>query len=89
MLEEISYYSAVQRQKSILGALNVGKTGATESTLKELTENELNKDQFLRYNLVRKLKTIEFFSLNESETRVRRADWLDLVCWNPNISVAV
>lgn len=38
---------------------------------------------------MRKLKTIEFFSLNESETRVRKADWLELVCWNTNISVAV
>ena len=44
MLSEMSELAKQQRHKSILTALNVGKTGATDQTLKELTESELNKD---------------------------------------------
>ena len=81
----MSHYSARQRTTSILGALNVGKTGATDSTVKELTENELDKDQFLRFNLIRKLRTIEFFSLNETGIHLRHADWTAYICWQPTV----
>jgi|DEB0MinimDraft_10_1074344.scaffolds.fasta_scaffold477433_1 hypothetical protein len=56
-------------------------------TLKDLTENELNKDQYIRHNLLRKLRQIEFFTMEESEERLRRADWLEYVCWQPHVSV--
>lgn len=52
----MSKYSADQRTASLLNALNVGKTGQVDMTLKDLTENELNKDQFTRHNLLRKLR---------------------------------
>jgi hypothetical protein len=39
LLSEISKHAADQRTASLLSALNVGKTGATDMTLKELTEN--------------------------------------------------
>ena len=81
MIEELSRHCAEQRQTSLLNALNVGKTGQQDASLKDLTENELNKDQFIRHNLIRKLKTIEFFSLDETDVRLRRADWLEYVCW--------
>ena len=78
----MSKISSEQRTQSLLNALNVGKTsGAVDMTLKDLTENELNKDQFTRHNLLRKLRQIEFFSLEESEVKMRRADWLEYVCW--------
>lgn len=59
----------------MLGSLNVGKTGQQDASLKDLTENDLDKDQFIRFNLIRKLKSIEFFSLNETGTHVRKMDW--------------
>ena len=59
----------------MLGALNVGKTGQTDSSLKELTENDMDKDHFIRFNLLRKLKSIEFFNLNETGVHVRKIDW--------------
>lgn len=80
--------SIAQRNSSILGALNVGKTGQTDSSLKELTENELDKDQFLRSNLLRKLRSIEFFSLNETHIHLRRADWFEYVCWTPVVQAS-
>lgn len=89
MLADMSKYSAEQRTHSLLNALNVGKTGQVDMTLKDLTENELNKDQFTRHNLLRKLRQIEFFTLEESEVRMRKADWLEYVCWQPAISVHV
>ena len=73
----------------MLNALNVGKTGQVDMTLKDLTENELNKDQFTRHNLLRKLRRIEFFTLEESSVRIRRADWLEYVCWTPQVSTYV
>jgi hypothetical protein len=87
LLSEISKHAADQRTASLLNALNVGKTGQVDMTLKDLTENELNGDQFTRHNLLRKLKQIEFFSLEESQIKMRRADWLDYICWQPVVSV--
>jgi hypothetical protein len=89
MIEVLSRHCAEQRQPSLLNALNVGKTGQQDASLKDLTENELNKDQFIRHNLIRKLKTIEFFSLDETDVRLRRADWLEYVCWQPSVNVHV
>lgn len=39
--------------------------------------------------MIRKIKTIEFFSLNETPVKIRRADWLEYVCWEPNVSTFV
>jgi hypothetical protein len=44
LLSDMSKHSAEQRTQSLLNALNVGKTGAIDMTLKDLTENELNRD---------------------------------------------
>ena len=82
----MAHYSVKQRENSLLGALNVGKTGQQDMSLKDLTENDLNKEQFLRHNLIRKLRTIEFFRLDETPVHVRRADWLDYICWTPATS---
>lgn len=79
-------YSNKQRENSLLGALNVGKTGQSDMSLKDLTENDLNKEQFLRHNLIRKLRTIEFFKLDETPVHVRNADWLEYICWTPATS---
>jgi hypothetical protein len=57
--------------------------------LKDLTENELDREAYSRHTLLKKLKQIEFFNLdfpkNAEESklfvRVRRADWLQYVCW--------
>jgi len=32
------------------------------------------------------MKTIEFFSLDDSQLKLRKADWLHLICFEPNIS---
>jgi hypothetical protein len=89
IISEMARISAEQRSASLLNALNVGKTGSADLTLKDLTENELNKDEFTRHNLIKKLKQIEFFSLEESAVKIRRADWLDYVCWQPTVSIHV
>lgn len=89
IITEMARLSAEQRSASLLNALNVGKTGSADLTLKDLTENDLNKDEFIRHNLIKKLKQIEFFSLEESAVKMRKADWLDYVCWQPTVNIHV
>lgn len=36
--------------------------------------------------MIRKIKTIEFFTLNELKQKLRNADWLEYVCFSPEIS---
>jgi len=36
--------------------------------------------------LIRKIKTIEFFTLNELKLKLRHADWLEYVCFEPSVS---
>jgi len=33
----------------------------------------------------KKIKSIEFFTLDESKIKLRAADWLDYVCFSPNV----
>lgn len=56
MIQKMAETAAEYRNASLLNALNVGKTGFADQTLKDLTENELNKDEFMRHNLIKKLK---------------------------------
>jgi hypothetical protein len=33
----------------------------------------------------KKIKSIEFFTLDEAKAKLRAADWLDYVCFSPNV----
>lgn len=35
--------------------------------------------------MIKKIRTVEFFSLEEIKTKLRNADWLDYVCFSPNV----
>jgi len=40
-------------------------------------------------NLVRRIKEMEFFTLDETQCKLKRADWLQHVCWLPAVDDAV
>ena len=87
ILREISQYSEKQRRNSILGAL--GYDTQLRKAEDEAIENSIRSEtheEFSEQNLIRKIKTIDFFSLSELKLKLRYADWLDYVCFKPTIS---
>ena len=89
VLREISKYAEQQRRTSILGAL--GYNSATNKAENENIENAIkseSQEEFNEENLIRKIKTIEFFTLDELKLKLRHADWLEYVCFEPAISEA-
>ena len=86
VLREISEYAEKQRRNSILGALgydsaiNKAENENIESAIKSESHEEFNEE-----NLIRKIKTIEFFTLSELKLKLRQADWLEYVCFEPAI----
>ena len=89
ILKEISQYSEKQRRNSILGALgyNTQLRKAEDEGIENNIKSE-SHEEFSEQNLIRKIKTIDFFSLSELKLKLRYADWLDYVCFEPAISEA-
>ena len=87
ILREMSKYSEKQRRNSIIGALGYDAQirKAEEENIDNVIKSE-SHEEFREQNLLRKIKTIEFFTLNELKQKLRHADWLDYVCFSPAIS---
>ena len=89
ILRELSRYAEKQRRNSILGALGYdAQIGKAEDEHIAGAERADSHAAFSEQNLIRKLKTIEFFTLNELKLKLRHADWLQYVCFEPAISEA-
>jgi hypothetical protein len=43
------------------------------------------KEDIARENLIKRIKEMKFFSLEITEYKVKKADWLKYVCWNPTV----
>jgi len=52
---------------------------------KEVT-SALSPEEFARLDLLKRIRTIEFFTLDETTVRLRKADWLDYVCFTPTVT---
>ena len=52
----------------------------------ENAEKQFTHEELAKQSLRRKIQTIEFFSLNEYNTKLRKADWLEYVCFEPTVS---
>lgn len=76
----------IERGKSILGRL--GKNGLhNENIQKKHDENSPDNDaNQARNNLIRRIREMKFFSLDETDYKLVRADWLKYICWEPCIS---
>ena len=86
VLQEMSRYAEQQRRNSILGALSYDvNTQKNEDAALEDAEQQYTHEEFAKQNLKRKIKTLEFFSLNELGTKLRDADWLEYVCFEPDV----
>ena len=79
-------YAEKQRRNSILGALSYElSTQKNEDAAFESADKQYTHEEFAKQNLKRKIKTLEFFSLNELGTKLRDADWLEYVCFEPDV----
>lgn len=79
MLAEMAKQSEIERNKSILGKL--GKESNHEAKPKAKEEAEDTHTDHARQNLIRRIKEMKIFSLEETNYKLKRADWLKYVCW--------
>jgi hypothetical protein len=49
----------------------------------------LTEEEFSRQSMIRRLRTIEFFTLDENSQKLRKADWLEYVVFDPYICDSV
>ena len=90
MLGEMAKQAEVERNKSILGQIKQDQhqpDGAAARPGGEATGDK-NED-VARANLIRRIKEMNFFSLDVTEYKLKKADWLRYVCWQPSITEVV
>jgi hypothetical protein len=91
MLAEMARQAEIERGKGILGRL--GKDQAQgEGTKGKGTKDGASageKGDHARANLIRRIREMKFFSLDETDYKLKRADWLQYVCWQPSVSAEV
>ena len=73
-----------ERNKSILGQIKDQPQG--EGVAMRANGADGQKEDVARENLKRRIKEMNFFSLDVSTYKVKKADWLQYVCWNPVVS---
>lgn len=92
MLAQMAAQAATERKKSILGQIQTGKdqTGDGSSSAKKDADGPGGPSgDVARANLISRMKELAFFSLEESECKLKRADWLPYVCWQPAVAEVV
>lgn len=88
MLAEMAKQAEVERNKSILG--KIGKDqNSTETKGSKAGSGAGDEDDFSKANLIRRIKEMKFFSLDETDYKLKKSDWLQYVCWLPNVSDTV
>ena len=60
--------------------------GAKAKAAKIGSQNADEQNDHTRANLIRRIKEMKFFSLDETDYKLKKADWLKYVCWLPSIS---
>lgn len=83
MLAEMAKQAEIERGKSILGQL-----GKDQKSGEGAKSTDPGVDQ-ARTNLIRRIKEMKFFSLDETDYKLQKADWLDYVCWQPAVDSEV
>lgn len=84
MLAEIAKQAEIERNKSILGKIGKDQPQAESSQGGQGSgSGEDKSEDIARTNLIRRIKEMRFFSLNETDYSLKRADWLKYVCWEP------
>ena len=68
----MSKFSESERNKSILGRIN------NSDNLEQLKNSGINIDK-------KKYENIEFFTVDETDYKLKKADWLDAVCFRANV----
>ena len=88
MLAEMERQSKTERSKSILGKLSKDSHQNDNSKAARGANQEANEANVdhARANLIRRIKEMKFFSLEETDYQLKKADWLQYVCWQANIS---
>ena len=72
IVEAMSRFSNLERNKSILGKINI-ENDISSKILDRNTDERKDKGKN-KYN-------IGFFSLDETEFKFKKADWLDAICF--------
>ena len=49
----------------------------------------METEEFSKQTMLRRLRTIEFFTLDVHQQKLRKADWLAYVCFEPNINDSI
>ena len=82
-------HAETERKKSILG--QIGKKdqlqaeGDQANAKKKADDGQGPAEDIARMNLIRRIKEMEFFTLDETQCKLKRADWLQYVCWQPAV----
>ena len=82
MLREMARQAEIERKKSILGQIKSDQPQGEGVTVRA---GAAQKEDVARENLKRRIKEMNFFSLEESNFKVKKADWLEYVCWIPTV----
>ena len=86
MLAEMAKQSEMERSKSILGRLGKNGFQAENTAGKKSKSKEEDEQDHARINLIRRIKEMKIFSLDETDFKLVKADWLHYICWQPCIS---
>ena len=78
-------HAETERKKSILGQISnkdqLQAEGEQGNSKKKADNGQAQAEDIARANLVRRIKEMEFFTLDETQCKLKRADWLPYVCW--------
>lgn len=86
LLNSITTFANKIRQNSVIGTLAVNKDAhMQEHNAFRDNSKQLDHEEYARVDLIKKIKAIEFFTLDEVKTKLRRADWLEYVCFTANV----
>jgi len=91
MLAEMARQAEIERSKGILGRLGKDQhqaEGSKAKAAKAEPQGEASNDH-ARTNLIRRIKEMKFFSLDETDHKLKQADWLQYVCWQPAVGEEV
>ena len=74
----------VEGKKSILGRLGSDRVETKGKDNENLSTQEAAED-LARQNLLRRIKEMRLFTLDEPDYKLKSADWLKYVCWQPHV----
>jgi hypothetical protein len=86
LLRTVTEYGDRIRRNSIIGTLSTNiEVHRHEQTVHASNSDALSQEEYARQDLLKKIRGIEFFSLDETKVKLRQADWLEYVAFEPNV----